>query len=195
MDVNDSKVTLSGTVPTYTSLRAAENDALLVPGVTAVYNELLVKRPEELSVPTDSEIKERVENIYRWHESLSTSDLSVQVKNGWVSLEGSTDSYWKKIIAEDLANTAEGVINVKNNIRVLARGVSDEQLARNIQEIIQLRRDIHIKGLDVEVQKGTVTLTGEAETHSDALAAADAAIFSKGVTHVNDKISVRKNTL
>lgn len=195
VDVSDSRVILSGTVPTYTSLRAAENDALLVPGVTEVYNKLIVSMPEELPVPTDAEIKERIENIFRWHENLSSFTLSVQVENGWVSLEGTVNSYWKRIIAEDLAYTVEGVINVKNDIRVVPRRVTDETLARNIQETINLRGGIQVNDLDVRVENGTVTLTGLAETHSDALAASEAAIYSPGVTHVNDKITVRRNVL
>lgn len=194
VNVSESTVTLSGTVPTYTSLRAAENDALLVPGVTEVYNKLIVSMAEEVPVPTDQEIEERIRNIYRWHENLSAFDILVSVDNGWVTLEGSVDSYWKKIIAEDLAHTASGVIDVKNKLQVVPKEVTDEHLARNIQETINLRGGINVKDLDVMVQNGTVTLNGVAETHADALAALEAATYSPGVTHVNDRIIVRRNT-
>ena len=195
VDVNDSRVILSGTVPTYTSLKAAENDALFVPGVSGVYNQLKVSLPEEVSVPTDSEIRERIQNIYRWHENISSANVDVQVQNGWVSLEGSIDSYWKKRVAEDLAYTVQGVIGVKNKLQAQSKGLTDERIAQSIQETVQLRGDIQVKDLGVHVQDGVVTLTGEAETHSDALAASDAAIYTSGVTHVEDQIAVRRNRM
>lgn len=122
VNVSDSRVILSGSVPTYTSLKAAENNALFVPGLTGVYNQLRVSLPEELPVPTDSEIKERLQSIYRWHESIRSAKVEVQVQNGWVSLQGTIDSYWKKRIAEDLAYTVQGVIGVKKSCRFNPKG-------------------------------------------------------------------------
>lgn len=195
VNVSDSRVILSGSVPTYTSLKAAENNALFVPGLTGVYNQLRVSLPEELPVPTDSEIKERLQSIYRWHESIRSAKVEVQVQNGWVSLQGTIDSYWKKRIAEDLAYTVQGVIGVKNELQVQPKGLTDERIAQRIKETIELRGDIQVKDLDVHVQHGIVTLSGEVETHSDALAASDAAMYTSGVTGVNDQITVRRNKM
>ena len=43
--VSDGKVELSGTVPTFNALRAAEMDAYTVPGVKEVKNDLALKLP------------------------------------------------------------------------------------------------------------------------------------------------------
>lgn len=196
VDVSDSTVTLSGTVPTYTSLRAAENDALFVPGVTAVYNKLKVSHPEDITIPTDAEIADRIKRIYEWHESLNSYDIVVNVENGWVTLDGSVGSYWQKITAADLAFTVTGVIDVQNELTIVpTRDVEDESIAQNIKETIKLGGDADVDKIDVIVRNGRVTLKGVADTHSEAMAAYDAAIYTTGVTHVDDQITVLRDKL
>lgn len=196
VEVHDATVKLTGTVTTYTSFKAAEEDALYVPGVEGVENELSVMFPAELSVPTDQEIADRIQSIFSWNENLKPFDLSVQVDHGWVTLEGSVNSFWKKLIAEDLAYTVTGVIDISNEITIVPSGdATDESIAENIKNSIKLRGDVGLEGIDIKVQDGVVTLSGVADNHSEALAAYDAAIYTRGVVHVNDELTVLRDAL
>lgn len=94
---------LAGTVLTFTSLGAAADDALHVPGVKAVRNELRVGFPDEITAPDDTEIENRIKSMFSWHENLKDFDFNINVENGWVNLEGAVDSYWKKVQAAELA--------------------------------------------------------------------------------------------
>lgn len=189
VDVTDATVKLSGTVPTYTSLRAAEEDVRYVPGVQKVENKLKVSLPEEITAPTDDEIADRISSIFSWHENLRSFKLSLEVERGWVTLQGSVDSYWRKILAEDLAFSVTGVIEVSNEITIVPTGdATDKSIAREIKEKIKQRQDLEVENIDVKVANGEVTLSGIARSNSEALAAYDAAIYTRGVTHVVDEI-------
>ena len=194
VEVTEETVKLFGTVPTYTSLRAAEEDALQIPEVRRVQNELKVKLPEEISTPSDAEIADRIKSIFVWHENLRSFDLVIHVENGRTILEGSVDSYWRKILAEDLAFSVTGVREVSNEIIIVPTGnEEDESIARNILEKIKLKENLNATDIDVKVQDGEVILSGQTETQSEAFAAYEAAIYTRGVTHVKDEMIVRRD--
>ena len=56
VDVHNLRVRLTGTVPTYAALGAAEQDARSVAGAENVENRLLVKQPAHALVPMDQEL-------------------------------------------------------------------------------------------------------------------------------------------
>lgn len=191
VDVTDATVKLSGTVPTYTSLRAAEEDVRFVPGVRKVENQLKVSLPEEITAPTDDEIADRITSIFRWHENLRSFNLSVEVDSGWVTLGGSVDSYWRKVLAEDLAFSVTGVIEVSNEITIVPTGdATDQSIARTIKDKIKQRKDLEVEDIDVKVANGEVTLSGIVRNNAEALAVYDTAIYTRGVTRVIDEIIV-----
>lgn len=191
VDVADSTVTLSGEVPTYTSLKAAEDDALFTPGVKAVQNNLKVKYPEGVSVPTDSEIEERIQQIYKWNTHLNPYDLSVKVKNGWVSIGGTVESFWKKMVAEELAYSVGGVIAVSNEITIVpTKDISDQKIAEAVKDTIQYRSGIDVDTIDIKVEDGVVTLSGSTRTRSSASAAYETALYTAGVKGVVDEMVI-----
>lgn len=98
--VEDGNVTLSGTVTTFTSLQTASNAALTISGITSLDNRIKVERPPTGTISREEEIASRIERLMDWNPELEASDISVSVKNGCVTLEGSVDVYWKKFLAE-----------------------------------------------------------------------------------------------
>lgn len=191
VEVKDSTVELSGTVSTYLSLRAAENDALFTPGVNAVQNNIQVKYPEGVTVPSDSEIEKRINSIYSWHANLSSYDLNVKVENGWVTLGGTVDSFYKKMIAEDLAYTVNGVIDIKNEITIVpTRKISDQGIAEAIKDALKIRAEVELDEVDIKVANGVVSLTGAVSSRTAANVAYETALYTAGVTGVVDNIMV-----
>lgn len=175
----------------YISSQAAENNALLVPGVTAVVNKLRVMYPEDVEIPTDEEISNRIKNIYKWNANLNAYQLSVCVKHGFVTLSGSVNNYWKKTLAEGLAYSVTGVINVTNEITTVpTQNVSDQTIAESIKSAIKLRAEVDIEDIDLKVENGVVTLSGSTHTRYEATAAYEAALFTTGVKDVIEDITV-----
>jgi osmotically-inducible protein OsmY len=94
VEVDDGKVTLSGTVPTYSARRNAELDARVIPEVILVDNRI---RVEYLAnVPPDEEIQSNVETVLGWNPDINARNIHASVDGGWVTLEGTVDNLWHK---------------------------------------------------------------------------------------------------
>jgi len=72
---------------------------------------------------TDDRIREDVNERLMDDDHVDASGITVQVKDGTVTLTGTVDERWEKHRAEDIADACSGVRDVQNNIR-LASGAS-----------------------------------------------------------------------
>lgn len=70
---------------------------------------------------SDERIFEDICNRMSANQYLDASDIEVTVHNGEVLLVGSVSSRYEKRIAEDLGDTAYGVKNVENRLRIRER--------------------------------------------------------------------------
>ncbi len=116
--VNDGIVTLTGEVDNLKAKRAAEQDAKNVVGVFGVNNHLRV-RPA--FVPNDAELEDDVEQAIAKDLALEKEEIDVTADEGIVYLNGSVNSYYEKLEAEEVASKVSGVLAVENNL-----GVADE---------------------------------------------------------------------
>lgn len=115
VSVDNGVVTLTGVVSNLKAKRAAEDDAKNVVGVFYVNNYLKV-RPA--MIPEDSELEADIKQGMLRDPVVEKYELDVTANNGVVFLNGTVDSYFEKIQAEDVASKAKGVIAVENNIKV-----------------------------------------------------------------------------
>lgn len=77
---------------------------------------------------SDARILEDVNDILSDDGHIDASDIEVEVKDGEVTLSGTVSSRFAKRHAEDLAESASGVRNCQNNLRVVPGGpVADAQ--------------------------------------------------------------------
>ncbi len=188
--VDRGVVTLTGTVPSYSSRAAATEDAWAIAGVRDIKNELKVNFRE--AAPSDSEIKTNLEHAFTSDNDLYPFDLNVIVEEGWVTLEGTVDAFWKKVRAEDLAFGMRGVVDVTNKIAVVpTQTIADESLAETIIHALDRNIYVNVDDIDITVENGTVTLTGAVPTLVAKRAAHDVARFTLGVKEVKDRITVR----
>lgn len=95
--VENAKAILSGTVPDYNSLMAAEEDAKLIHGIAHVDNQLQIDYPSHLGVK-EEEIAKRVRSLLQWLPEIDSDRIAVYVSGTEVILKGSVDSYWKNFI-------------------------------------------------------------------------------------------------
>lgn len=188
IDVDDSgHVTLKGTVPSSFARRAAAEDAWMVAGVKKVDNQISVKYPTSITVPTDSEIKSNIESAFLWDVSLNSTKIDVQVTAGIATLEGTVDSYWKKIHAENKASDITGVLSVINKIAVVpTEDFIDEDIATDIVDSIDRKVAVNVDDVTVKVSDGNVTLSGSLPDYSAWSAAYDSALYTAGVRSIVD---------
>ncbi len=188
--VDRGVVTLTGTVPSYSSRAAATEAAWVIAGVRDIKNELKMDLREE--VPSDSEIRSNIEHAFTSDNELYPFDLMVTVGDGWVTLDGTVDAYWKKVRAEDLVLGMRGIIDLTNKIAVVpTQSMADENLAETIIHALDRNIYVNVDDVDVTVENGTVTLTGAVPTRTAKQAAHDIARFTLGVREVKDRITVR----
>jgi len=185
--VVDGKVTLSGVVRTYTARKAAVNDTWVIPGVRLVQDRLLVRYTVE--VPPDEQIERNAVNALIWNPNIDFGNIRVTVNEGLVSLEGTVDTYWKKIIVEDLLANITGVLVIRNKITVVpTESQEDERIARDVIGALGRTNLVPVGTVTVQVRSGVVTLTGAVPDSMTRLAAEEKAAHTVGVVDVQNQL-------
>jgi hyperosmotically inducible protein len=123
--VDDHVVTLSGTVRSAYEKRRAEQIARSAPDVSGVENKLKVEGGRE----SQQDIANDVTRSIRSHAFYDVFDwVEGDVKDGIVTLRGAVREPWRKKEYERLAESASGVIEVRNEIEVLPNSSFDDQI-------------------------------------------------------------------
>lgn len=191
--VKDGIVILGGEATSFLERKAAFEDAWSVPGVLSVENHIKVAAPSGVPIRDDNEIKVNVEKVLEWNPTLDASQIKVSVDASKVILEGSVDSFWKKVYAEELAAATSGVVDVTNNLAVVpSKQVVDEAIAKDVTEALQRNAAVDADSVGVKVENGLVTLTGTVQNWGAKTAAFFAALYTRGVVHVDDRLTVRR---
>jgi osmotically-inducible protein OsmY len=192
VEVFDGDVTLSGTVPNYRAHNAADEDAWAMSGVRYVRNNLTVKYPAGVTVPTDAEISSNIENILLWQPNIDSTDINVIVENGWVILRGSVDALWKKARAEELVLGLSGVLGITNELAIVpTKDYADQAIAEDIESAMERNYTIDQNSVDVKVENGRVTLTGSVDSLAAFRRAQRIVQNTLGVVTVDNKLAIR----
>lgn len=187
--VEDGSVRLSGTVESYTARLAAGDAARDVYGVQAVDNNLEVSPAQPVTM--EQYIRLRALNALELNPSVDDASVDVEVEGGIVTLSGTVDSYWRKLLAEDLVAEVRGVRSVVNELAVVAdEDVSDAVIAREIMEAVSRTSEASVEDLNVTVDDGVVTLTGVVRSFDAYESVLEAARFTAGVREVRDYLTV-----
>ncbi len=185
------QVTLEGTVPSFSAKRAAEADAWSVWGVTAVDNQLAVSYPATGGVLTDTEIESSVANVLLWNPAIDSTDINVSAEAGVVTLEGTVDSFWKKVRAEELTSDVIGVLNVVNQLAVVpTEDFIDKDIATDVVDSLKRKVAVNPEDVNVRVSNGVVTISGSVPSFNAWSAAYDSARYTAGVVDVVDQLTI-----
>lgn len=129
-------------------------------------------------------------------ERVSGTQVNVDTKNGMVTLRGKVDSAEAKSAAESVAKSIDGVTSVKNELQVVAPAerkavdTNDKDMHKAVSD--QLSRDPQLKKIDVRVDKGVVTLTGEAPSVTASAKASELARQVPGVRSVRNDVAFER---
>jgi osmotically-inducible protein OsmY len=170
---------------------AAQEAAHRVAGVLDVANDITVKLPGTL-LRTDTEIAQAVRRALEWDALVPSKRIQSTVSNGFVTLDGTVDTWAEREDAERAVQNLIGVRGVTDNLTVLSpKPVHAERVREAIENALERRAEREAKRIRVEVAPtGTVTLTGQVRSWRDKRAALAAARFAPGVRSVEDHLEI-----
>lgn len=114
----------------------------------------------------DSQLQPSVLDEFNWEPSVTAGHIGVTASAGVVTLSGHVDSYAKKHAAETAARRVRGVKAVAEEIEVrLPFGTkrSDEEIAAAAIERLSWNVSVPKDSVQVKVEQGWVTLTGQVD--------------------------------
>jgi len=190
VSVEDGVVTLTGVVGDLKAKFAARRDAANTVGVVRVRN-LLRVRPEP--VLSDKEITDKVRAAVKRDPLIESDDISFAVLNGKVYLSGTVTSEFHKWHVQDMVVRVGGVEAVSNNI-VIERPsapMSDVELEADIVSRLFWNPRVDGSQVQVEVENGVVTLTGEVSSLTERREASTAA-WESGASAVYNRLDVER---
>jgi osmotically-inducible protein OsmY len=188
MSVKKGVVTLAGFVKSYTDKYEAEAAAKRVAGVVGVANDLEVRLPSVDERP-DPDIARDAVAALKSQLPISSENIKLIVKNGWVTLEGEVEWQYQRQTAEKAVRRIKGVKGVSNTV-VLKPRVEPIEVKRKIEGALQRSAEIDANRITVETNGGEVVLRGTVRSWIEREEAERAAWSAPGVTRVIDEIVV-----
>ena len=137
--------------------------------------------------------------------NLNAFRISSSVEDGVVTLEGEVATSTDKALAEELVEGIDGVSRVNNNLEVrdedddddddnggVRATLNDGRIFTVLKSRLLMSGDVSGRDIEVEVDEGVVTLSGEVENSSERDLAVEMARNTNGVADVRDNLTVRR---
>jgi len=186
--VRDGVVTLNGAVGTLTEKWEAEHVAKTIAGVRAVADELDVRLPAA-NERTDSDIARAAALALEWHSAVPHKRITVTVREGWITLEGTVSWPYQKTTAEEVVRTLMGVTGVTNQL-VIEPLAEVHEVSNGIAAAFQRHAALTANKIHVEVRGATVILRGDVHAWFERTEAERVARSAPGITAVDNRIIV-----
>lgn len=186
--VDESVVTLRGTVRSYMEKLMAERVVLRVYGVKALANDLVV-HPAGGYERTDTEIAQVALAALKWTTTVPSERITVTVKGGQVTLNGTLEWQYQKDAAARAVRDLRGVTGVANYIIVQPR-VKSIDVRDKIEAAFKRSAEIDARRINVTAQDGKIVLSGNVHSWAERREAERAAWAAPGVTVVEDRLAV-----
>ncbi len=180
----DGIVTMTGQVDNLLTKDRAERIARTVKGVRGVIDRVRVQPSGTIR---DQELRRNVNNALLMDPAAESFEIDVKAQNGKVSLDGTVDSWQEKELAATVAKGVKGVRKLDNEIKIDPRlERSDHEIKTEIEKALEWNALVDHALIDVDVNDGTVTLSGTvgsaAEKHEARIDA-----WVAGVMKMNDE--------
>lgn len=143
---------------------------------------------------SDTQIRDDVLAELRWDPAVNPTDVGVIVKDGNVTLTGHLSSFAQKYATERAVQRVIGVrgVAVELDVRLpSSHQRTDAEIAAAVERAIEWHTLIPTDKVHPKVEKGWVTLSGEAEWDYQRRAAEGAVRNLLGVTGVTNLITVK----
>jgi osmotically-inducible protein OsmY len=215
---SSGQVTLTGEVESAAERQEALRIARATEGVRDVVDRLRVSTEpvaqgdaksaadrQEGAALGDPWITMKIESKYFLDNEVKGRRIDVTTADGVVTLEGEVESAAEKRQAALLARSTDGVKDVRDQLRIVARpagetprqadrsateAVNDEWIEAKIQSKYFLADDLKTDDIKVDSNRGVVTLAGRVETAEDKRTAETIARETDGVRNVVNRLEV-----
>jgi osmotically-inducible protein OsmY len=194
--VNKGHVILSGQADSYQKMKLAQEVAAGVKGVKNVVNYLVYLSGEDRP---DSVIEEEIRQNLVYDARIDESDLQVEVQEQNVFLSGTVASAYEKRRAEFNAWVpgADSVISEDLKVnpdfvsRKVYKPVNDEEIAGAVGRVLEMDPRVNREKIDVAVEQGRVTLSGNIASLTAKFAAESTAFNVAGVQVIINELEVK----
>jgi hyperosmotically inducible protein len=199
VNVDNGVATLSGTVDEYEYKNDADKIAHKTKGVTAVRNLITVAGPNVSDAELKSKLAEKL-TYDRVGYGNTFNSISIDVKDGVVTLGGHARTDMDKDSALSLVSTYPGVKDVNNEVEVDPVSIMDDQtriaVARAVYGFPALQKYAidPAKTIRISVQNGHVELYGVVDSQADKEMAYMRANGVSGVFSVKNYLQVANQT-
>ena len=142
----------------------------------------------------DNVLRQDIIDELEFEPSIDAADIGVAVENGVATLTGHVPTYAQKATIEDVVRRVAGVKGIAQEIEVRPFGANqtaDDEIAKRALYMINWNTTVPKNAVQVKVQKGWVTLTGNVEWHYQKIAAGDAVRGLAGVSGVSNTIDLK----
>ena len=193
VSADDRRITLTGTVQSYSAKCCAEKIAREIRGVVEVKNDLEVRLPIG-SYRTDAGIERLTSEILQNHTSLCDPLPRITIRDGWLTLDGIVTSDVQKRSAEDALRDVAGIRGVTNNI-VVTPPANGGGAAEAFEAAVRRRAALAVRELKVEVSGMTMTVYGKVSSCVEHDALIELASRRRGIARVEDHVVVQPLTI
>ena len=144
----------------------------------------------------DRVLQRKVMAELEWEPACESADIGVAVVDGVVTLNGYVQSYAEKLAAERAVRRVAGVDAIAEELKVRYPSdakTADHEIARRILDMFAWNSLIPQDKIQVKVEHGWVTLTGEVKWHYQSAEAKRVAAQISGVTGMTNSIKIENH--
>lgn len=142
----------------------------------------------------DIELQKKILDELAWEPAVHAAHIGVAVRDGVATLTGHVESYGEKLIAERVAKRVKGVRALVQEIDVKLPSSHqrlDEDIAASALAVLQWHTGLPANRIQVQVENGEVTLTGEVDWRHQKEAAERDIRHIMGMRSITNRISIK----
>jgi osmotically-inducible protein OsmY len=149
---------------------------------------------KDQAMKTDAQLKADVTRELDWDPAINTAHIGVVVKDSVVTLTGHLDTYAEKFAAERAAQRVNGVraVAVEMDVKLApSHQRNDTDIAQAVESALKWHALVPAERIQVKVEKGWVSLTGEVDWEYQRAAAQKAVRPLTGVLGLFNDIKLK----